>query len=122
MDAAVELFLLKESDTLFVKRDQMFASTFSAVAVSMADCEANTACYFVGKRCERVTRVVEPDLDTFFLFLIVIIHLGHVTFRKANEILQKHTAAWSPTRIFGAEGHKSTTSHGSIVMQPHMSA
>lgn len=47
MDAALELFLLRNSDTLVVRREGIFPSTFSSVAVSLADCADKTACYFV---------------------------------------------------------------------------
>ena len=61
-DAALELFLLKESDSLFVKHGIKFDSTFSASAMALAQCDSSTSCYFVEQnKCEVVTAPVIPD-------------------------------------------------------------
>ena len=62
LDAAVELFLLKSSDSLLVKKGNTFDSTFSATAALLAGCETGTACYLVDdSKCERALQPIIPD-------------------------------------------------------------
>mmetsp|Transcript_13579 Transcript_13579/g.59278 ORF Transcript_13579/g.59278 Transcript_13579/m.59278 type:complete len:380 (+) Transcript_13579:34-1173(+) len=61
-DAALELFLLLNSDSLLVKRGMHFDSTFSASAMALARCGSATSCYYVEQeKCELVTGQVTPD-------------------------------------------------------------
>jgi len=62
-DAALELFLLQNADVLVVERTKRFDSTFSAMAMSLADCILRTECYIVHRynQCEKFRGVIEPD-------------------------------------------------------------
>lgn len=64
LDAASELFLLRSCDSLVVKRIGHFDSTFSAVAIALADCESHTDCFIVNgeNTCERIALSPNPDL------------------------------------------------------------
>ena len=63
LDAALELFLLQQSDALFVQNTNgRFSSTFSASAMSLADCSGSTSCFLVGeRRCEKARSSIVPD-------------------------------------------------------------
>jgi hypothetical protein len=60
LDAALELFLLTQCDSLVVRFTSRFDSTFSAVAASLAECGTRTSCVLVDG-CQEVKGQVSPD-------------------------------------------------------------
>jgi len=64
VEAAVELFLLAETDYLIVRRSKRFDSTYSAVAASLAKSTAKRI-YVSGGRCEPVNVPATPDFHHY---------------------------------------------------------